>query len=151
MKVKKAMTSQVKCCTPFDTITDVARMMRANDVGAIPVIKDRDSRQLAGIITDRDICCRVSITGKAPDSVRVQKVMTPKPVTCHPEDSLDDCARQMQKFRVRRLPVVDEKGAVVGIIAQGDIARHLKASTVGRTVARISTPTRAKRVTRAAA
>lgn len=151
MKVKKAMTSQVKCCTPFDTITDVARMMRINDVGAIPVLKDRESRQLAGIITDRDICCRVTITGKAPDSVRVQKVMTRKPVTCHPEDSLDNCARLMQKFRVRRLPVIDEKGAVVGIIAQGDIARHMKASTVGKTVARISTPSRARRVTRAAA
>ena len=151
MKVKKAMTSEVQCCTPFDTIVDVARMMRTHDVGAIPVIKDRESRQLAGIITDRDICCRVTITGKAPNSVRVQNVMTPKPVVCHPEDNLDDCARMMQKYRVRRLPVVDEKGAVVGIIAQGDIARHLKASTVGRTVARISTQVRAKRVPRAAA
>ncbi|MDE3137396.1 MAG: CBS domain-containing protein [Acidobacteriota bacterium] len=151
MKVKKAMTREVQCCTPFDTIADVARMMRDGDVGAIPVIKDRESRQLAGIITDRDICCRVTVTGKAPNSVRVQKVMTPKPVACHPEDALDDCARMMQKHRVRRLPVVDEKGAVVGIIAQGDIARHLKASTVGRTVAKISIPTRAKRTARMAA
>lgn len=151
MKVKKAMTSHVKCCTPFDTIVDVAKWMRDHDVGAVPVIKDRESRQLAGIITDRDICCRVTVTGKAPNTIRVQKVMTPKPAICHAEDSLDDCARLMQKYRVRRLPVVNEKGAVVGIIAQGDIARHLKASTVGRTVARISTPTRAKHVTRAAA
>ena len=151
MKVKKAMTSEVQCCTPFDTIADVARMMRDGDVGAIPVIKDRESRQLAGIITDRDITCRVTVTGKAPNSVRVQKVMTAKPVVCHPEDALDDCARTMQKYRVRRLPVVDDKGAVVGIIAQGDIARHLKASTVGRTVARISMPARAKRAIRAAA
>lgn len=151
MKVKKAMTSQVHCCTPFDTVVDVARMMRDHDVGAIPVIRDRESRRLAGILTDRDICCRVTVTGKAPNSVRVQKVMTPKPVTCHAEDTLDDCARLMQKYRVRRLPVVDDKGAVVGIIAQGDIARHLKAATVGRTVARISVPTRARRVARAAA
>lgn len=151
MKVKKAMTSDVKCCTPFDTIVDVARMMRVNDVGAIPVIKDKRSRELAGIITDRDITCRVTSAGKAPGSVRVQKVMTRKPVVCHPEDTLDDCARQMQKHRVRRLPVVDENGAVVGIIAQGDIARNLQAAKVGRTVAKISTPWRARHAGRVAA
>lgn len=151
MKVKKAMTSDVKCCTPFDTIVDVARLMRTHDVGALPVIKDRESRKLAGIITDRDIACRVTATGKAPNSIRVQRAMTPKPVVCHPEDSLDDCARLMQKYRVRRLPVVDEKGAIVGIIAQGDIARHLNAAKVGRTVAKISTPWRTRRAGRAAA
>jgi CBS domain-containing protein len=151
MKVKKAMTKDVKCCTPFDTIVDVARMMRTNDVGAIPVIHDKRSRELAGIITDRDITCRVTAAGKAPGSVRVQKVMTRKPVACHVEDTLDEAALQMQKHRVRRLPVVDDEGSIVGIIAQGDIARHLQAAKVGRTVAKISTPWRGRHAARAAA
>ncbi len=151
MKVKKAMTKELQCCTPFDTVVDAARLMQTHDVGAIPVIKDKQSMQLAGIITDRDITCRVTAAGKAPGEVRVQKAMTPNPVICHPEDSLDDCALQMQKHRVRRLPVLDEKGVLVGIIAQGDIARHLKAEKVGRTVAKISMPMRPRPLRHAAA
>lgn len=151
MKVKKAMTKEVQCCTPFDTVVQAARLMRTHDVGAIPVIKDKQSMQLVGIITDRDITCRVTSTGRAPNEVRVQKAMTPKPVICHEEDTLDDCALRMQKHKVRRLPVVDDEGAVVGIIAQGDIARHLKAEKVGRTVAKISTPSRVRPDTHAAA
>jgi CBS domain-containing protein len=151
MKVKKAMTSDVKCCTPFDTIQEAARLMRVHDVGAIPVVKEKDSRELAGIITDRDITCRATSTGKAPDSVLVEKVMTQKPVVCHPEDTLEQAALLMQKHRVRRLPVVDESGELVGIIVQGDIARNLNAQQVARTVARISTPWRARPATRAAA
>lgn len=151
MKVKKAMTRDVKCCIPSETITEVARMMRTNDVGAIPVIKDKTSKQLVGIVTDRDICCRALTSKKASGKTRIEEVMTPKPVVCHEEDTLDDCAHLMQKYRIRRLPVADESGACVGIIAQGDIARHLEAAKVGRTVAWISKPSRVRHVSRAAA
>jgi CBS domain-containing protein len=151
MKVKDGMTKQVICCTPRDTAEKVARIMKAGDVGAVPVVSDLKTRQLEGIVTDRDLCCRVMAPGKASASVSIRKAMTHKPVTCGPDDLLDDCEKLMQKHRIRRVPVVDKKGRCIGIVAQGDIARHAPAAKVRQTIAEISRPWRVKHPSRAAA
>jgi CBS domain-containing protein len=151
MKVKNVMTKEVVCCTPSDSVQTVARIMKGRDVGAVPVVSDQESRRLVGIVTDRDLCCTVIAGGKAPEVTSVRESMTPNPFTCGPEDTLEDCEKLMQKHRVRRVPVVDERGRCVGIITQADIALHASPEKVRKTVAEISRPWRARQPARIAA
>lgn len=145
MKVRDAMAKDLKFCRPLDSVQTAAKVMKTYEIGALPVVSDMNSRHLEGIVTDRDLCCAVIAEGLAPETISVQEVMTPKPVTCQPEDTLDECERLMQKHRIRRIPVVDEAGACVGIIAQADIALHAPALKAARTLAQISRPRRAAR------
>ncbi len=151
MKVKDVMTKEVICCTPSDTAQEAAKLMKEHNVGAIPVVSDLVSRRLEGIITDRDLCCSVIAGGRLADTVKIDQLMTRSPVTCKPEDTLDNCLQAMQKHHIRRIPVADEKGNCVGIVAEADIALHAPASKVGKTVAEIPRPLRAKGASRAAA
>ncbi len=140
MEVKDVMTKDVKCCRPLDSAQAVAKIMKTYDVGAIPVVADMNSRRLVGIVTDRDLCCTVVAEGLVPEIISAQEAMTPNPVTCKPEATLDECEGLMQRHRIRRIPVVDEAGCCVGIVAQADIALHAPASKVAKTVAQISRP-----------
>ncbi len=146
MKVGKIMTKRVVCCTADESAQSVARLMSLRNVGAIPVIADERSRRLIGIVTDRDLCCRVLALGKPGHGVRIGEVMTRNPFTITPEATLAECENVMQKNRVRRVPVVDEDGRCVGIVAQADVARWAKAAEVAKTLGVISQPTRGKRV-----
>lgn len=138
MKVKEVMTKEVKCCRPLDSTQVAAKIMKTYDVGAVPVVSDMNTRHLEGIVTDRDLCCTVVAEASFSESVSVQEVMTSKPITCKPEASLEECEHLMQKYRVRRIPVVDEEGDCVGIVTQADIALHAPAAKVARTLAVIS-------------
>ncbi|HEV2495715.1 MAG TPA: CBS domain-containing protein [Terriglobia bacterium] len=140
MKVKDVMTKEVKCCRPLDSTQLAAKIMRTYDVGAVPVVSDLNTRRLEGIVTDRDLCCTVVAEASFSESVSVQEVMTPKPVMCKPEDSLEECEHLMQKHRIRRIPVVDEAGCCVGIVTQADMALHAPAVKVAKTMAVISKP-----------
>jgi CBS domain-containing protein len=151
MKVKRIMTKRVVCCTGEDTAQSVARLMSLRNIGAIPVVADERSRRLIGIVTDRDLCCRVLALGKSPNAVRIRDVMTRRPFTVSPESTLAECEKVMQKNRIRRVPVVDEEGRCVGIIAQADLARWARAAEVAKTLAVISQPMRGKRSFRLAA
>jgi CBS-domain-containing membrane protein len=151
MKIKDLMTTHVICCTPMDSAKSVAKMMKAHDVGALPVVSDPASRRLLGIVTDRDLCSVVVASGKNSESVRIHKVMTRKPVTCRPEDNLEHCLNLMERHRIRRIPVVDEKGSCIGIVAQADVAGCAPALKVREVVAKISRPWAQKRHLRAAA
>jgi CBS domain-containing protein len=151
MLVQKIMTKRVVCCTADDSAQSVARLMSLRNVGAIPVIADERSRRLIGIVTDRDLCCRVLALGKSPNSVRIRDVMTRRPFTVTPEATLAKCEKLMQKNRVRRIPVVDENGRCVGIVAQADLARWAKTAELAKTVAVISQPARGKKIFRLAA
>lgn len=140
MNVREVMTSNPVCCLPQDTAQTAARMMCESNVGSIPIVSDRQSRKLAGIITDRDICCTVVAQGLDPVSTPLSEHMHRKPVSCRPSDSIESCAQSMQKHQVRRIPVVDEQGCVVGIVAQADVALKLGSPQVSRTVTEISRP-----------
>jgi len=99
--------------------------MRTEDVGAVPVVEDATSRKLVGIITDRDIVINVLAEGRDPASMQVQDVMSRNPVTCRPEDPIDNAMDRMRQHQVRRIPVVDGKNRVVGIISQADLATRV--------------------------
>jgi CBS domain-containing protein len=119
MKAQSIMTPSPCCCTSADTIADVARLMRDNDCGAVPVV---DHGRIVGIVTDRDLAVRALATGMD-GSTLVADVMTTSPCCCAPDDDLRKVEKIMVDNQIRRVPVVDANGSCVGIIAQADIAR----------------------------
>jgi CBS domain-containing protein len=145
MLVKDLMTSTVVWCTPWDTAQRAASLMKAHGVGAIAVVADPLDPLLEGIVTDRDLCCGVVASGKNPDSVQVADLMTRIPVTCGPEDTVEECEELMQEAQVRRIPVVNNRGRCIGIVAQADIALHAAASQVASTIKEISKPAKPRR------
>lgn len=141
MKVKEVMSIHTECCTTNDTVQNVAKTMCKLNVGSLPVL-DQQSRGLVGMITDRDLCCRVLASGLDPSSTRVQEFITRNPATCRDDDNIEQCARLMQERQVRRIPVVDVDNRVIGIVAQADMALKDKPERVHKTVAEISKSTR---------
>ena len=140
MLVKGLMTSAVVCCTPWDTAQKAASLMKAYGVGAIAVVADTLDPLLEGIVTDRDLCCGVVAAGKNADAVQVADVMSRIPVTCGPEHTLDECLELMQENQIRRIPVVNNRGRCIGIVAQADIALRVPAAQVTKTIKEISKP-----------
>lgn len=147
MQAKEIMSSNPQCCTPDDTLRDAARMMADNDCGCLPVVQDTAGKRVIGVLTDRDIAVRGVARGKTPDS-KVNDVMSPAPACCSAEDDVEVVEKIMIEKQVRRVPVVDADGRVVGMIAQADLARDNRAASdreVGRIVEKISEPTSGRR------
>lgn len=142
MRVKQIMTPNPARCTPEATAKEAALLMREHDCGSIPVVENTASNRLVGTVTDRDLAVRGLAAGLGPDTL-VRDLMTPDPVTCLPEDEVEDLRQVMIEQMVRRVPVVDVDGVLVGIVAQADIAREEGAASdreVGRIVEAISEP-----------
>ena len=147
MQAKEIMSSDPQCCTPEDSLRDAARMMADNDCGCLPVVEDKAGKRVIGVLTDRDIAIRGVARGKTPDS-KVNDVMSPAPACCSAEDDVEVVEKIMIDKQVRRVPVVDGDGRVVGMIAQADLARDNRAASdreVGRIVEKISEPTIGRR------
>jgi CBS domain-containing protein len=117
---RDVMTPDPACCSPTTTLDEVAKMMIQNDCGEIPVIDSSD--QVIGVVTDRDIVCRVVAEGKNPMAYTAETCMSEPVVTVTADTRLDDVLSTMEKHQIRRIPVVDERGGCVGIIAQADLA-----------------------------
>jgi CBS domain-containing protein len=142
MRVCDIMTPDPACCTPDSTAQEAATLMKDHDCGSIPVVDNLEKRRLMGIVTDRDLAIRGLAHGKGPET-RIRDLMTIAPITSAPEDEVEIVREVMVARMVRRVPVVDENGAVVGIVAQADIAREEGAASdqeVGRIVEAISEP-----------
>ena len=137
MKVREVMSQNPACCTPSDSAQTVAKIMRDRSVGAVPVVADEQSRTLIGIITDRDFCCSIVADGLDPKATTIQQFISANPIFCRDGENIERCERLMQDHQVRRVPVVDEKGSVIGIVSQADLALHDKPERVSRTVAEI--------------
>ena len=125
MQCKDLMTKSPMFCLPTDTAANVAQLMKDADIGAVPVVLDPDTRQLVGIVTDRDLAMRVDGADLDPDTTLAAEVMTRGLVTCAPEDDSQKVLHAMEKYQIRRIPIVDAAGLLVGIIAQADVARHM--------------------------
>ena len=126
MTCSQVMTKDPSCCVPADSASRVAKVMKTEDVGSIPVCENRHSRKLVGIVTDRDLALYVVGEGRDANTP-VQDVMTRDPFTCSPEDDVQSALDAMEKHQVRRIPVVDRNGQLAGIIAQADIATRCEA------------------------
>ena len=140
MKVREMMTGEPVCCTPEDTAQKVARILRDQNIGALPVVLDQQSRTLLGMITDRDLCCNVVADGLDPRTTKIEKMISLSPVTCREGENIDECERLMQSHQLRRIPVVDSEERCIGIVSQADLALREKPEKVSRTLAEISRP-----------
>ena len=140
MKASDVMSKRLICCLKSDTVQSVANLMKTHDIGAIPVVSDLESKRLEGIVTDRDLCVRVIAAGGDPKTTLVGSVMSPAPVTCNRDDTLERCEQLMRERQVRRLPVVDSQGHCVGMLAQADIALHETPEKFLHMLAGISVP-----------
>jgi CBS domain-containing protein len=142
LRVSDIMTPNPACCTPDSTAREAAALMLDNDCGSIPIVESLSSNRLVGMITDRDLAVRGFAAGKGPDT-RVRELMSESPITSAPEDEVEIVREVMIARQVRRVPVVDNNGTVVGIVAQADIALEEGAASdqeVGRVVEAISEP-----------
>jgi CBS domain-containing protein len=92
------------------------------DCGAIPIVDDKQSRRPVGVVTDRDIVCRIVAMGKNPLELTVTTCMSSPAITATPDMDVDECCRIMERHKVRRLPVIDAEGVCCGIVAQADVA-----------------------------
>ena len=115
--------------TPIEDASD------AEDVGVAPIV---EGEKLIGMLTDRDIAIRVVAEGRNPDQVIVRDVASKQVVTIDPQQDLDEALRIMAKHKVRRLPVVEEDGKLVGVVAQADVAREGDGTQTGKLVEEIS-------------
>jgi CBS domain-containing protein len=141
-KCSDVMTQDPVCCLPTDTVSQAAQLMKDENVGSIPVVEDEQTMKLIGIVTDRDLALQVVAPEWDAETTQVDEVMTYEVITCHADDDLQKAVDAMSKHQLRRLPVVDGDGRIVGIISQADVATQVeKSEEVAEMVKEISQPT----------
>ena len=134
-QVRDLMTDNPRAIDAEKPVADAAKLMRDEDVGLAPIVQ---GDKLVGTLTDRDIAIRVVAEGRDPESTPAREVASTDLVTVDPAQSLDEALRLMAQHQVRRLPVVEEDGRLVGVLAQADVARHGDDTETGQVVERIS-------------
>lgn len=141
MKAQDIMSSDPVCVTPDTLLNEAARLMKDRDVGMLPVVDGDGSARLVGLITDRDITVRHVAKGHKGAACKVREAMSGDVTTCRADADVDDVMRTMGAEQVRRIPVVDERQMLVGVIAQADIVRRVDdAVAADRTIQQISRP-----------
>ena len=133
--IRELMTDNPCAIDAEKPVAYAAQMMRDEDVGLAPIV---EGDRLVGTLTDRDIAIRVVAEGRDPESTAVKDVASTDLVTVDPQQSLEEALRLMAEYQVRRLPVVEEDGRLVGVVAQADVARQGQDSKTGQVVEKIS-------------
>ena len=124
-KCRDVMTEELVFCTPGDTVSKVAQLMKREDIGPVLIVDNERSKTLVGIVTDRDLALKVVGEGRDPKNTKVEDVMTRKLITCHADDNVENAMKAMAQYQLRRIPVVDENMKLVGIISQADVATRV--------------------------
>lgn len=137
MQVSEIMANIVHSVGWEDSLTTIARIMKEHDIGCVTV---GTMDKLDGIVTDRDIVCRGLAIGAPLDCMTAADVMTPEPVTCRVDDTVNQAAFIMEKHQVRRLPVMDDSNHLAGIVSLGDISRHSRRQLAGELIEKVSIP-----------
>jgi CBS domain-containing protein len=133
--IRDVMTSNPCAIDADKPVAYAAKMMRDEDVGLAPIV---EGDRLVGTLTDRDIAIRVVAEGRDPEATPVRDVASTDLVTVDPQQDLDEAVRLMAQHQVRRIPVVEEDGRLVGVVAQADVARQADDRQTGEVVERIS-------------
>lgn len=133
--IQELMSTNPVAIDADQSVADAAKMLRDEDVGLAPIV---DEDRLIGAVTDRDIAIRVVAEGNDPASTKVREIASTEIVTVDPQQDLDEALRLMARHQVRRLPVVDASGRLVGVLAQADVAREASVSQTGELVEEIS-------------
>lgn len=119
MKVRDAMHKGCEWVSPGTSLSEIARLMQANDIGAVPV---GENDRLIGMVTDRDICCKGLANGFDISELTARDVMTKGIVWCSDGDDVEDAAELMEERQIRRLPVIDDNKRMVGMLSLGDLS-----------------------------
>ena len=141
MRIQDIMTRNPACVTGDATVREAAQVMLREEVGLVPVIKGSGDNTLVGVVTDRDIAIRCVAEGKD-GTCRVRDVMSADDLaTCSQNDDVESVMGAMRAEKVRRIPIVDERGSLVGIVSQADVAMKAKnEGAVEDTLEKISEP-----------
>ena len=131
MNVEEIMRSEVVTARADEKLGDVARRMLEREVSAVPVLEPGSGARLAGMLTDRDICRSAVARGRRLDQLLVSDAMRRPVRWCWPDDSLEAAEAIIRAYGVRRLPVVDRSGDLVGIVSLADLARSALAARPG--------------------
>ena len=134
-RIRDLMTPNPRSLENGSSVVEAARLMRDEDAGIVPVV---EGEKLVGTVTDRDIALRVVAEGRSPESTTVGEIASRELVTIDPQQDLDAALRLMARHQVRRLPVVEGDGRLVGIVAQADVATHASDVQTGDVVEDIS-------------
>lgn len=134
MLVKEVMSTHLETIAPTTTVQECARKMDRSGIGVLPVW---ENEQPIGMVTDRDICCRVVAPGKDPAETPARDIMSKDSTYCFEDQDCAEAARLMKDKGVRRLTVLDRKQAMVGVFSVDDLARcsHDLAGDVLETIA----------------
>jgi CBS domain-containing protein len=145
VKVEQLMTKDVRACRPSQPLNCAAQILWEYDCGIVPVVDEEGLDKVVGTLTDRDICIAAYTQGRNLSESRVDSAMARKVYSCTPSATLEDAMQTMREAQVRRLPVVDEAGHLLGMISLADIAREAKAhagssalAAVGETFAAVT-------------
>jgi CBS domain-containing protein len=145
-KCSEVMTREPICCEAGDAVTRVAEIMKQQDIGSGPVVDSQGSRRLVGIVTDRDLVTKIVAGRREVGSATVKDAMTSNPAACAEDDDVNKAVSLMAERQVRRMPVVDGKGRLTGIIAQADIATRVqRESQTAELVEAVSEPATQRR------
>src|SRR5262245_40747875 len=142
MRVRHVMTKDPSCCVPSDPAPRAASIMRDEDTGIIPVIENEQSQKIVGVVTDRDLCMNIVADGRDPNTVSIDACMTTAVVTCSPNDAVERATELMKENQIRRVPVVDEHGTLLGIVSMADLVGRgdVKTGEVHDTLKKVSAP-----------
>jgi CBS domain-containing protein len=124
-KCSDVMTENVVYCSPNDSVSKVAQLMKKEDIGPVLIVDNEQNKTLVGIVTDRDLVLKVIAEGLNPQTTKVQDVMSKKLVTCQADDDVEQAMKSMAQHQLRRIPVVGEKMKLMGIISQADVATRV--------------------------
>jgi len=133
--IREVMTSNPCSIDADKSVAYAAKMMKEEDVGFAPIV---EGDRLVGTVTDRDIAVKVVAEGRDPESTKVREIASTDLVTIDPQQDLDEALRLMARNKGRRLPVIEEDGKLVGVLAQADVAQEASAEETGRVVEEIS-------------
>jgi CBS domain-containing protein len=130
MKVEKLMSKDVRWCSPDQSLRDAAGLMWERDCGCVPIV---DEGRVVGMITDRDICIAALFQGRPLAEIPINQSMSRDILACRADDEVGSAEATMQRAQVRRLPVTDGIGRLVGILSLNDIAREAARQQMNRT------------------
>ena len=132
------MTENPVCCLPNDSVSQAARVMRREHISPVPVVSDERTKEIIGIVTDRDLAIKVVAESRDPNRTTVGDVMTHAIVVCRESDDLSSALSAMEEYQIRRVPVIDHRGRLVGIISQEDVSSGIHKPTSAVLMAEIS-------------
>ena len=141
MKAQEIMSKNPTCVTADTPLVDAARLLKTAHIGVVPVVESTGAKRLVGVLTDRDIAIRAVAEGRDGATTSVGHVMSSNVRTSAPDDSVEDVMDLMGREQVRRIPIVDDRGNLVGIVAQADIVLEARDNRKAeKTVEKISQP-----------